>query len=121
MSLIDSLTPKNTEEIKPGLFIQQNRNGYRNINPIAWNGELRLRKQFGLRNLFVIALIIFIAFSYYNDTKTCRDFQANPCDYISNYTTYCMGINENYNMLYGEGEVIKDGEKFNTSSLQSNP
>ncbi|KKL12538.1 hypothetical protein LCGC14_2534780 [marine sediment metagenome] len=60
MSLIDSLTPKDTEEIRPGLFIQKREKGYRVLNPIAWNGKYRWRKQFSWRSVFTIAIIIFI-------------------------------------------------------------
>ena len=122
MSLIDSLTPKDTEEIKPGLFIQTYREGYRQINPIAWNRKWRLKKQFGWRNLFFILLVLFIAWSYIDNTKSCEEFQADPCKHLNNLTNFCreklevVGLNKN---LLGDFEV-KDGEG-NSIDIQNTP
>lgn len=81
MSLADSLTPKNTEELKPGLFIQKTKKGYRQIEPMAWKGKLRTKEQlrtiFSLRTLVFIAIISFIAWSYVNDTRQLTEFYSD--------------------------------------------
>ena len=124
MNFIDSLTPKDTEEIRPGLFIKKTRKGYRVINPIAWNGKLRTKEQLktiiNLRTIFTIALVIFIAFSYYTDVKNCEAFQSNPCIYLTNLSSYCLslGESENQNFFFRGGD---QDETRNNNSLQGNP
>ena len=92
--MLKSLTPSDTEEIKPGLFIQEKKgkNGislYRQINPVAWNGKFRLKSQFSWKNLFVIAIIIFLAWSYTHDIQALKDFQKK----VTNHKfEWCSGI-----------------------------
>ncbi len=90
MSLINSLTPDNTEEIKPGLFVQNRKGNYRVVNPIAWKGKWRLDKQFGWKNLITIVIVIFVAYTYINETTFCRQLQANPCEMLPEITSYCF-------------------------------
>lgn len=70
------LTPKNTEEIRPGIFLQKRGEGdsiyYKVINPIVYNGKYRLRHQFSWRNLIWIAIIVYLAWSYSKDIGTCK-------------------------------------------------
>ena len=40
MNFTKVLTPSDTEEIKPGLFIQRRGNKYRQISPAAWDGKI---------------------------------------------------------------------------------
>ena len=95
MGIKKTLTPKDTKEIKPNLFIQKTKYGYRQINPMAWNGKLRVREQlrtvFCLRTIFTIALIIFIVWSYMHDTKECRElmeeFEDDPAAFAIKYAT----------------------------------
>ncbi len=111
-NLKEKLTPKNTEEIKTGLFIQErNKDEYRMINPIVWNGKYRLRKQFRWRNLFMIIVIIFIVWSYSTEVKWCRDFQAGPCEILSNLTTYC----------YQKQTAELENGRGDTFNIQNNP
>lgn len=122
MSFIDSLTPKNTEEIKPGLFIQKKGEDYRQINPIAWNGRWRLKKQFRWRSLFFILLVLFIAYNYYVDTKSCEEFQANPCVHLQNLASFCSQRGENNILnknLLGDFEV--KNEQQDSIDIQNNP
>ncbi len=121
MSFIDSLTPKDTEELKPGLFIRKRGEVYRQINPIAWNGKWRLNKQFKWGNLIMIILVLAIAYSYYTETKFSRDLQENPCGILQNITNFCREKEEaeiNLNLL-GEVEV-NDGEG-DTFNIQNYP
>ena len=120
MSLIDGLTPKDTEEIKPGLFVQKKKNGYRAVNPIAWNGKYRWRKQFGWRTVFTIAIICFIAFTYFNETSYCRQLQENPCELLPNITDYCYGKEIDQRVI---NQLIIEGINGtrNTTTIQNNP
>lgn len=96
MTLADSLTPKNTEELKPGLFIQKTRKGYRQIEPMAWKGKIRTKEQlrtvFSLRTLVFIAIISFIAWSYVNDTRQLVEFYN---DVTSDPIGFCIAAFEN--------------------------
>lgn len=74
MSFKDLLTPKDTEEIKPNLFVQKKGDGYRVLNPLVWNGQWRLKNQFSVRNFVSIAIILFIAWSYVHDNSALLDF-----------------------------------------------
>lgn len=94
MNWKDALTPKDTEEIRPGLFIQSRPKNpdsieYRVINPICWNGKYRWRKQFSWKNLITIIIIAFLAWSYLNETQYARELAENPCELLPNITKYC--------------------------------
>lgn len=93
--LLNHLTPKNTEEVKPGLFIQKYKGDnlmlklekaadghpeeikydkYRVVVPGAWKGvfypkNLLLGKA-PLRGLAIFAFILFLAWAYWHDTST---------------------------------------------------
>ncbi|KKM06747.1 hypothetical protein LCGC14_1740910, partial [marine sediment metagenome] len=54
-------TPKDTEEIRPGLFVKRLKgNKYKQVEPLVWNGKWRLRNQFGWRNILFIVLVFLI-------------------------------------------------------------
>lgn len=98
MTLIERLTPQNTEELRPGIFVQArtknpNSISYHVVNPIAWNGEWRLNKQIGWKNLITILIILFIAWTYFNETEFCRQLQEDPCEVLPNITAYCSERN----------------------------
>lgn len=84
------LSPKNTEEIKPGLFVQNRKGKYRVVKPIVWNGEYRLKDQFSWKSIITIVLILFIAWTYFEETEFCRQLQENPCELLPNITSYCF-------------------------------
>lgn len=75
---LDALTPKNTEEVKPGLFIQKTATGYRHIHPAAWNGKINWKNLLiggnAIRNFVWFAIIMFLVFAYWNDTNQYREF-----------------------------------------------
>ena len=127
MSLADRLTPRDTEEVKPGLFIQKRTNGsYRMINPMAWDGKLRTKEQlktvFSLRTIFTIALIIFIAYNYRTDNVKLLDFYNRVHE---NPIYFCQQVTESLktpecseqNRLNG---LCFDQSKFNLSSFSLN-
>jgi len=121
MSIIDSLTPKNTEEIKPGLFIQKIPKGYRQIYPAAWNGKMNWKNFLWgsgfLKSFIWFVIILIVVYGYYDSTTNCSDFQADPCKYLPNITNYCLDIQESNNPIF-RGE---DGRERNPYSLQGNP
>ena len=84
MSLAKALTPQNTEEIKPGLFIQKKGDSYRMIKPMAWNGKVLWKEQlktiFTLRTFFTIAIVLFLAYSYIHDIQEFKDFHNEVMD-----------------------------------------
>ena len=122
MNFIDVLTPKDTEEVKPGLFIQQRGRGYRMVQPFAWNGKMRWREQmrtvFSIRTFITLAIIGFIVWGYLNDTGEFRDFyvevKGNPVAYCQQFLNpTSLGLSS-VNL-----SLIKDGETSDT--LFSNP
>ncbi len=93
MNFIKALTPNETEEIKPGLFIQKTIRGYRQVSPAAWNGKI-IWKNFlfgqGFFKSFIFFLIIlFIAWSYFHDVKVYQDFYE---EVISNPVLFCSNV-----------------------------
>jgi hypothetical protein len=78
MGIIESLTPKDTEEVKPGLFIKKTNKGYRQINPAAWNGKIRWKEQLKtiitFRSILSLGIILFLVFGYVNDNKSLMNF-----------------------------------------------
>lgn len=90
------LTPVDTEEVRPGLFVQskpKNPNDieYRVINPICWNGEYRWNKQFSYKNLITVLIIAFLAWSYMSETQYARELAENPCEILPDIQKYCWG------------------------------
>lgn len=82
MSLLsDFFTPKDTEEIKPNLFVKKKRDGqYAVVNPVYWNGKFRKESILGrgwLVGLIMAASIIYLAWSYKTDMNTQHDFYTN--------------------------------------------
>ena len=128
MNWTDKLTPKDTEEIKPGLFIQKTSYGYRKITPAAWDGKINwkvfLLGADPIKSFLVFAIILLISYGYYTSTKACDDFQADPCKYLSNITDYCVKFSENpgqQNIVgYFNFEVNND-KRSDPHTIQSNP
>ncbi len=93
MSFIDAMTPKDTEEIKPGFFIQKIAKGYRQVHPLAWSGKFRWKEQLKtivtLRTMFTFAIIIFVAYAYIHDVQEYKDFYKNI---TSNPINFCMEL-----------------------------
>ena len=101
MNLTKSLTPGDTEEVKPGLFIQKRGSGYRQISPAAWDGKINwsnfLLGANPLRNFVWFLIIVFLAWSYLYDVNAYKEFyeevNSNPVLFCSNVT---MGFDINY-------------------------
>ncbi len=99
MSVIDSLTPKNTEEIKPGLFIQTTARGFKQIYPAAWNGKINWKNLLigpGFFKSFIFfAIIMFLVWSYSHDVETYKNFyeevSSNPEQYCREVSWFDVG------------------------------
>lgn len=119
MSWADRLTPQDTEEIRPGLFVQKKLGKYRVVHPAAWDGKINwsvtLLGSQPIKHLFIFALIIFLAYSYTSATSGCEEFQADPCPYLANLTSYCSERLLNENPL---GGIRGDDGKEYTYNLQ---
>ncbi len=98
MNFIKALTPKNTEEIRPGLFIQMKPKNpdtieYKQISPAAWEGKIIWRNLlFGqgfFRSFIFFLIIIFLAWSYFHDVKVYRDFYE---EVISDPILFCTNV-----------------------------
>jgi len=123
MDITKNLTPKDTEEIKPGLFIQKRKNGkYKQIYPLAWEGKLRWKEQlktiFTFRTFFTIALILFLAWSYIHDTGECR-FIVENLDKFTKMDYYCDPLLEERGYCtpaFGQGSAdtseVDGGDSF---------
>jgi len=107
MDLIKALTPKETEQIKPGLFIQRRGKAYKQIYPAAWDGKIIWKnllwgKGF-LKSFIWFVIILFIAWSYFNDTKVYREFyvevNSNPVGFCSNVSLININGLQNNNPL----------------------
>lgn len=95
MSFADRITPKNTEEVKPGLFIQKKYGNYHHIQPAAWNGKI-IWKNFllganPLRNFIFFMILMFIVFAYTNDVSQYKQFYENVA---GNPHGYCQALRE---------------------------
>jgi len=112
MSLADFLTPKDTKEVKPGLFIQRHLGKYRQVSPAAWNGKINWANfLFGgkiIKSSITFIIILLLAYGFYTTTKTCREFQENPCKFLPNITTYCMD-REGRTTIYSSLPFIENG------------
>lgn len=121
MNIKKAFTPKDTEELKPGFYVQQRGDKYKQILPFVfedkWLWKEQLRTVFKLRTIFTIALIIFIAWSYLHDTGVYREFYE---EVIEDPIKFCTWVNNNYEDG-GDGStfVLPVGDGFNRSSLQS--
>lgn len=125
MSFIDSITPKETEEVKPGLFIQKTSKGYRQIHPAAWQGKVNWKNFFwgsGFTRSFIwFAIILLVVFGYQDSTTSCSEFQENPCPHLKSLQQYCLDIDFQGESI--DSNIIKDddGKREDFNPVQSNP
>ena len=88
------LTPKETEEIKPGLFVQKTRGGYKQIYPAVWNDKINYKNLLlghgFLKSFIWFAIILFLAWSYFHDIQTYQNFYE---EVNSNPAVFCSQIN----------------------------
>ena len=100
MNLVDILTPVNTEEVKPGLFIQTlstaRGKSYRKITPCCWNGKIDWKTTLlgdkPLKYLFIFLTLMLLSYGYWQGTSSCAEFQEDPCKHLPNITEYCFSV-----------------------------
>ncbi len=81
MNLKKSLTPKDVEEIKPNFFIQKKGNSYRQVHPLVWNNQWRLKGQIQWRNLLMVVLIIVLFTQGSKYVHFYEEVNSNPKDF----------------------------------------
>lgn len=107
---IKVLTPKDAEEVKPGLIVQKKKYGYKQIWPGAWNGEVYWTRVLLGPNFFKTSfwflLIMFMTFAYWHDVKELQGFYE---EVKSNYTCTEKGFGK-----------INDSDIFNKYNVYGN-
>ncbi len=121
MNFIKALTPRHTEEVKPGLFVQARFSNpdkieWKQISPAAWDGKiiwknLLFGKDF-LKSFIFFLIIVFLAWSYFNDVKVYREFyeevNSNPAEFCTKVDLVNTDGFENNNPLQSNfGESTK--------------
>lgn len=106
-NFIKSLTPEDTEEVKPGVFLQKRKKGWKQVYPAAWKGKINwgnfiLGGPDFWKTTIWFMIILFLVFSYWHDTNELREFH----DKVSaNREAWCAGVPldelEDYNNLGG--------------------
>lgn len=75
------LEPRDTEEIKPGLFIQKKGKAYRQVHPAAWDGKINWNNMlFGgsvYKTFMWFGILLFLVWSYQHDVAQYKDFYEN--------------------------------------------
>lgn len=113
---IRALTPPDTEEVKPGVFIQKKGNVYRQIYPAAWNGKINW-KNFLIgshfwRNFIVFLILMFLVFAYVHDTHALKDFYVKVTE---NKIAWCAGV------PLSELKIGVKNESQSPIGIQNNP
>lgn len=128
MNLTKALTPKNTEEIKPGLFIQTkygellDKDGqtvigkapmsYKQIHPAAWEGKIIWKNfLFGagfLKGFIWLVILLFLVWAYNHDVGAYQEFyekvSENPVAYCSNVSLI------NQRLIYEDTNFIQGSD-----------
>ena len=130
MNFTERLTPKDTEEIKPGLFVQTkygellDKDGqtvigkapmeYKQIYPAAWEGKIMWKnllwgKGF-LKSFLWFTIIIFVAWSYWHDVQVYQEFYE---EVISDPILFCLNVSlESYDNYEDTYIIQSDNERF---------
>ena len=112
MNLTKALTPKDTEEIKPGLFIQKTNRGYRQVSPAAWDGKINWKNFFFgqgfLKSFIFFIIIIFIAWSYFHDVKVYQEFYE---EVISDPILFCLNVSLESYEQYEDTYNLQDNDE----------
>lgn len=109
MDFKKAFTPKNVEEVRPGLFVKSFPKNpdtieYRQVHPLVWDGKWRLKNQIKIRDIFMIALIIALYFGVVKYIRFYEEVNADP-------QAFCRNVS-----ILNSGEVMYE----DSSSLPSN-
>ena len=78
---VQLLTPSNTEEVKPGVFIKRRnllgKDSYSQVSPACWDGKFNWKNiiigPHFWKNFIYFAIIMFLMFAYWHDTHAMVD------------------------------------------------
>lgn len=107
-----AFTPKDVEEIRPGLFIQARPKNpdtieYKQVHPLYWNGHWKLKGQISWSNILMIFLIVALFFQGVKFVNFYEEVNADPVGFCQNVSLIDLGnIQFNYE---------------NTGAIQTNP
>ena len=81
-----------TEEVKPGIFVQKKDGSYRVVQPLTWNGRFRWKEQLRASwgNLFTLGMVLFLVWAYLHDVSAldqhCQTIIDNPEEFCQGYS-----------------------------------
>ncbi len=105
-SFIKAMTPRNTEEVKPGLFIREGQLGYKQVSPPAWDGKIIWKNFFFghgfMKSTFFFLLLLFLVWSYSHDVEAYQNFYI---EVAGNPRAYCDQLDSG---LVFSPDIIKD-------------
>ena len=89
--LIRALTPKDTEEVKPGVFLKQRGDTYRQVYPAVWKGKINWRNLIlgpnFTKGFITFIIFMFIVLSYSHDVAQYKEFYE---DISNNPNKFCV-------------------------------
>jgi len=96
MNIKKAFTPKNVEEVKPGLFIKSFPKNpdtieYRQVHPLVWDGKWRLKNQIKIRNVLMIILIVALYFAAVKYIRFYEEVNADPQAFCRNVSILNSG------------------------------
>ena len=103
-----AFTPKDVEEVKPGLFVKAipTRKGsieYRQVKPLVWKGKWRFKGQIRWMNIVIILILIALYFEGAKFVRFYDEVISDPkafCQNVSIIDRRSFGVrNENTNTL----------------------
>lgn len=135
--LVKILTPKNTDEVKPKLYVQTYNNPdsliarldktvrghqkeirypkYRQIYPAAWNNRVNWKITIlgakPIKSFFVFLLILFLAWSYWHDVSTSRNFQVQLITNATARGEFCSLANFDTSMPSQDSSILDSLKK----------
>lgn len=93
---LKAFTPDNTEEVRPGFYIQKKvykdgTESFKQVHPVVWNDKISWKNfLFGpkfVSTTFWFLLLMILCFAYYHDTKEYRAYYE---DTRQNLTEICV-------------------------------
>jgi len=113
---------KDTEEVRPGFFLQKRGEKYKRVYPLIWDGKYQVKEQLGtvftLRTFFTIGLILFIAWAYQNDVQAYQDFYV---EVRSDPVAFCAEVRKAVDVgcsIQDEESGLCNRNKFGNFSLE---
>ncbi len=105
MNLKKAFTPKDVEELRPSFFVQKKGESYRQVNPLVWNNQWRLKGQIKLRSILMIILIVVLFFTLNSYVKFYEQVNSDPAG-------FCINVSKvnplfNYEVNYEDTNTIQ--------------